>query len=46
MEISELLSYRVMPASDLKPLFWIDCRIEKFTQSTLEYHISAKSLSA
>ena len=39
----ELLSYRVMPASDLKPLFWIDCRIEKFTQSTLEYHISAKS---
>lgn len=39
----ELLSYRVMPASDLKPLFWVDCKIEKFTQSTLEYHLTVKS---
>lgn len=42
----ELLSYRVTPSdgvSDLKPLFWVDCRIEKFTSSTLEYHVTAKS---
>lgn len=42
----ELLSYRVTPTdstSDLKPLFWINCRIDKFTQSTLEYHVTAKS---
>lgn len=42
----ELLNYRVTPsdsASDLKPLFWIDCKIEKFTQSTLEYLVTAKS---
>ena len=42
----ELLSYRVTPSessTDLKPLFWIDCKIEKFTQSTLEYHVTAKS---
>ena len=43
----ELLNYRVSPSDgttcDLKPLFWIDCKIEKFTQSTLEYHVTAKS---
>jgi AP-1 complex subunit mu len=42
----ELLSYRVTAsesASDLKPLFWIDCKIVKFTQSTLEYLVTAKS---
>lgn len=42
----ELLSYRVTASessSDLKPLFWIDCKIIKFTQSTLEYHVTAKS---
>lgn len=42
----ELLSYRVTSSessSDLKPLFWIDCKIVKFTQSTLEYLVTAKS---
>lgn len=45
----ELLSYRVSPqtqesnSSDFKPLYWLDCKIEKFTQSALEYSISLKS---
>lgn len=44
----ELLSYRVSPpsndaSSDQKPLFWLECKIEKFTQSTLEFHVSVRS---
>jgi len=28
---------------DMKPLFWVDCKVEKFTQSTLEYLVTVRS---
>lgn len=42
----ELLSYHVTPrdpAADLRPLFWVDCRVEKFTESTVEYTVTVRS---
>ena len=43
----ELLSYRVTPADPatdaMKPLFWVDCVIEKWSDTAVEYLVTVKS---
>jgi len=43
----ELLSYRVTPTDPatetMRPLFWVDCTIEKWTETAVEYLITVKS---
>lgn len=38
----ELMSYRISPSS-MKPLIWVECIIEKWSSSRIEYLIKAKS---
>jgi AP-1 complex subunit mu len=43
----ELLSYRVMPcdpgSEQMKPLFWVDCKIDKWSETSIEYLVTVRS---